>query len=155
MGAADVAVVVADASASPGRLRERLATTMDVLDGADPESTVVALNKVDRLDADELDERRDAIADLAPDPVAISATDGRGVDALRERIAGELPTERATITLPSGDEAMGLVSEWYDAATVLDVEYGDRIRVELEGRPAVVERARGRAAAVDAGNGDA
>jgi GTP-binding protein HflX len=148
--AADAVVLVTDAADPPERLRGTLSTALEVLDsaGADRGDVVVALNKVDRLTPEELDRRREAVADLAPDPVAISAIEGGGVDALEERILERLPTEYAEIAVPNGDDAMGLVSWAYDNCEVIDVEYGDEVRVELAARPSVVERARGRARAV-------
>jgi GTP-binding protein HflX len=150
VAAADAVVLVADAARPPDRLRATLATAREVIDGAgaDPDSAVVALNKVDRLDDGELAERRDAVVDLAPDPVAVSALHGEGIDRLEARVRERLPTARAELVVPNCDGAMGLVSWAYDHCEVLDVEYDERVRIELAGRPALVERARSRAAAV-------
>ncbi|PSQ17197.1 GTPase HflX [Halobacteriales archaeon QS_8_69_26] len=152
VGAADVAVLVADAADPPDRLRGKVETALSVVANAET-PVVVALNKVDLLDAEELDERRAALADLAADPVAVSAIEGTGVNDLRARVRDALPTETVEVTLPNTDEAMSLVSWAYDHGEVREVEYGDRVRLSFAGRPGVVERLRGTAADLRAGDG--
>jgi GTP-binding protein HflX len=93
---------------------EQVQTVMDVLEelGADDKPVVTALNKVDRLTGDGADEapgvdellgRLGSAADLACNPVAISARDGTGFIALLERVeaaleedAGFVPVTLAT-----------------------------------------------------------
>jgi len=149
--AADAVVLVADASDSPPELREKLAVALDVLDGqgVDESAVVTALNKVDLLDGDALAERREAVADLAPDPVPVSVRAGTNYDRLRGTIADRLPTERADLRLPNCDEAMATVSRAYDRAVVESVEYGaETMALSVRGRPAVVERLRADAQSV-------
>ena len=149
---ADCVALVADASDPPAELRRKLPTSHDLLDGCDA-GVVTVLNKIDLLDGRDagLASREEAIADLAPEPVAVSATDDVGLDALRDRVAAALPERRsATLALPNGDEAMSLVSWLYDRANVENVSYDDAVRVEFAGRPSVVERAKAKADALSA-----
>lgn len=154
--AADAVVLVVDASDPVDAFREKLDVSMDVLaeQGVDSAAVVTALNKVDTLDEDEIERRRAVASDLAPEPIPVSVLDGTNLDRLRERIRDRLPTDRATLTVPNCDEAMSLVSEAYDRTAVDDVTYrGDEVRIELDGRPSVVERLRARAAGVGDGAG--
>jgi len=128
-------------------LHEKLGVALDVLSGqgVDRESVVVALNKVDRLGPGAIEDRRDAIADLAPDPIETSVTEGAGIGALEARILGELPTARAELVVPNDDAAMSLVSWLYESLDVEDIEYGEAVRAVVSGRPEVVDRARAKA----------
>jgi GTP-binding protein HflX len=143
--AADAVVLVADASDPPPELREKVAVALDVLDGqgVDESAVVTALNKVDLLDGDAVAERREAVADLAPEPVAVSVREGTNCDRLRAAVTERLPTERADLWLPNRDEAMSVVSRAHDRAVVESIEYGpETIALSVRGRPAVVEQLR-------------
>jgi len=156
-GSAECVVVVADAGDPPDRLRAKLETTCDLL--ADAEGELVAvLNKADLLDGDALAARREVVADVAAaseaalpaDPVAVSATEGENLDALRTRVSEALADRRTVeITAPNGDEAMALVSWLYERASVDDVDYrGDEVRVAFTATPSVAATARSRAASL-------
>jgi GTP-binding protein HflX len=157
---ADCVVLVADASDPPAELRRKLETSFDLLeDAADRGSAsdqkrsgdagdgvVTVLNKADLLSEAELAEREQAIREIAPDPLPVSATEDRNLDALRDRITDALSDlRRAELALPNVDEAMSLVSWLYDRASVDDVTYGDEVRVEFAAKEAVVEQAKSRA----------
>jgi GTP-binding protein HflX len=157
---ADCVVLVADASDPPAELRRKLETSFDLLeDAADRGSAsdqkrsgdagdgvVTVLNKADLLSEEELAEREQAIREIAPDPLPVSATEDRNLDALRDRIIDALSDlRRAEFALPNVDEAMSLVSWLYDRASVDDVTYGDEVRVEFAAKEAVVEQAKSRA----------
>jgi GTP-binding protein HflX len=147
---ADCVVLVADASDSPGELRRKLETSLDLLHGAEGE-VVTVLNKADRLSKDELAERESAVAELVSDPLLVSATEGDNLEALRTRITDALPDlRRAELALPNDDDSMSLVSWLYDRASVADVAYGDdEVVVEFAGRPSVVEKAKAEAEELD------
>ncbi|WP_123533938.1 GTPase HflX [Halosimplex salinum] len=151
--AADAVVLVADASDPPARLREKVRVALDVFDGqgVDESDVVTALNKVDLLDDEASEERRAAVDGLAPDPIPVSVREGTNLDRLREAVVDRLPTERAELTVPSCDDAMGLVSRAYDCASVESVDYvAETVDLVVRGRPAVVERLRAEAEAVSA-----
>ncbi|WP_435349412.1 GTPase HflX [Haloarchaeobius sp. HRN-SO-5] len=143
---ADVVVLVVDASQPVDALEPRVETCLEQVG----DSVVVpAFNKADRLGDAELDRRREALPDLIDDPVPVSATEGTGLDELGDRVVAHLPTERVTFRLPHGDETMQFVGWCHDHAVVEEVEYTDRVRIALQGRPTVVEQARARAARLD------
>jgi GTP-binding protein HflX len=140
-------LLVVDASEPTETMREKLVTAHDTLYERNEAPIVTVLNKTDRIDADELAEKREALSALAPNPVPISAAEGDDVGTLLERVEDELPDyERERLVLPMGDETMSLVSWIHDHARVEDVSYDEQVTVTFAARPAVVERSRDRAA---------
>jgi GTP-binding protein HflX len=107
---------------------------------------VTVLNKSDRLDDATLQEKREALSALAPNPVVVSARTGENVDTLCERIHAELPDfERERLVLPMTEDTMSVVSWIHDNAHVETVEYGEQVTIEFEARPSVVARSRNKA----------
>jgi GTP-binding protein HflX len=137
--AADVTLLVVDASDDPERLREKVATSIDAI--GDTEGPVVGvLNKVDAVD--DVAPRRAALADAADHVVEVSALSGDGLDALRDRVRDALPTETETLTLPNDGDGQTMLSWLYDHASVDDVAYGDDISVTVTARASILARAR-------------
>ncbi|USZ73354.1 GTPase HflX [Natronosalvus halobius] len=146
--AADVVVLVVDASDGLQTVEERLQVSLDVLaeQGVDPDRVVTALNKIDRLEAGEREDRIALAKEAGLDPILVSVREGTNLDALRERIEVYLPTERLHLEMPAGDDAMALISRAYDRTAVQDVTYRDEtVVLECTGRPAVLEQLRGAA----------
>jgi len=146
VGAADAVVLVADVAQSADELRRKLTTATEALGDEHP-PVVTALNKADRIDRATLERRREAVADVAPDPIAISALEADGLGELERRIADELPElDRAELELPLTDGAMSLVSWLHDEAVEVDVEYSaDSVEVELASKPQTIRKATARA----------
>jgi len=149
---ADLVLLVVDASESVEEMREKLVTCHDTLYERNEAPIVTVLNKIDRVDDDELAEKRAALDALAPNPVAVSGLTGENVEELTARIEDELPDWREErLLLPLSDSAMSLVSWLYDHGNVEREEYtGEEVLVEFAARPAIVEKARSKAAEVRA-----
>ncbi len=144
---ADLVLLVVDISEPIEDIHEKLVTCHDTLYERNEAPIVTVLNKIDRIDDDELDEKRAALSALAPNPVPISARDGTNIAALLDRIDRELPEwEQERLVLPMTDETMSLVSWLHDNTNIEDVTYGDEdVLVSFEARPAVISQARSRA----------
>jgi len=143
---ADLVLLVVDVSESVEEIREKLVTCHDTLYERNEAPIVTVLNKIDTVDDEEVERKREALSALAPSPVSVSAKTGERVDELRARIHEELPDyERERLVLPMTDDTMSLVSWIHDHAMVESVDYGDQVVVEFEARPAVVERSRAKA----------
>jgi len=144
---ADLVLLVVDVSDPVEEIREKLVTVHDTLYERNEAPILTVLNKIDLVGDEELREKRDALSALAPEPVAVSAWEGTGVDALRARVDAELPErERERLVLPMTDDTMSVVSWIHDNAHVEDVDYGDdQVVVDFEARPSVVEQSRARA----------
>jgi len=149
---ADLVLLVVDASESVAEMREKLVTCHDTLARRNEAPIVTVLNKIDRVDDDELARKRDALAALAPAPVAVSGLTGERVADLRRRIDDELPDwERERLYLPMTEDTMSLVSWVHDHGEVETESYeGDGVLLEFRARPSVVERARARAGSLPA-----
>ena len=144
---ADLILLVVDVSDPVEEIREKLVTSHDTLYERNEAPIVTVLNKIDKVDAEELDEKRAALSALAPNPVAVSGQDGENVDALIDRIDAELPDwEHERLVLPMTEETMSVVSWIHDNAQVNNVNYGDDdVLVDFEARPTVVEQSRSKA----------
>ncbi|WP_148413507.1 GTPase HflX [Haloferax sp. KTX1] len=145
---ADLVLLVVDASEPVEEMREKLVTSHDTLYERNEAPIVTVFNKVDKVEPTELDEKRAALSALAPNPVAVSGLTGENVEELAARVEDELPAwERERLLLPMADDTMSLVSWLYDHAHVEAEEYeGEQVHVEFEARPAIVEKARAKAA---------
>lgn len=142
---ADLVLLVVDASDPVDEMRDKLVTCHDTLWERVEAPVVTVLNKADLLTEEEVRERVEAVEYLAPDPVVVSAAEGENLDALVSRVKDELPDwERTTLELPMSDEGMSTVSWLYDSAEVLDVEYGEEIRVDFKARDEIISKARAR-----------
>ncbi len=147
-GAADVVVLVVDATDQADTIREKIQVSLDVLAAQDvePKSVVTALNKIDRLDGAQRRRTRQSVSETATAPVPISATAGTNVDSLVDAIVRRLPTDHESFRLPQNDATMGMLSWLYDTAVVESVEYsGSTVEISVRGRPTVIERARAKA----------
>lgn len=133
LGEADVLVHVVDAS-HPG-LDEQMLAVESLLSELEigPRPTIVALNKVDRLDGDAA---LSALVDRF-EGVALSARTGVGVEALLDRIEGALRpgVERVTLLIPYRDGTA--LAHCYERGRVLarsDDADGIHLDVELPPR---------------------
>jgi GTP-binding protein HflX len=148
---ADLVLLVVDAAEPVESIREKLVTSHDTLYERNEAPIVTVFNKTDRVDDAELRHKRDALSELAPNPVTVSGLTGDNIRRLRARIEDELPdwrTER--LLLPLSDDTMSLVSWIHDNGHVASEEYdGSHVEIEFEARPAVVEQAHSRAENLD------
>ncbi|MFB6156138.1 MAG: GTPase HflX [Haloferacaceae archaeon] len=144
---ADLVLLVVDASESVESIREKLVTSHDTLYERNEAPIVTVLNKVDQVDDEALEAKKEALTALAPNPVEVSGLTGENVDALCDRIEETLPDrERERLVLPMSDDAMSLVSWVHDHGHVEEEAYeSDHVLLEFEARPSIVERARARA----------
>lgn len=147
---ADLVLLVVDAAEPIPDIRDKIVTCHDTLYERNRAPIVTVFNKTDQLTESELQERIEAISDLAPNPVAISGKEGTGVERLYERITNELPTRREEkIVMPQSNETMRTVSWIHDHADVLNVQYDeDDVTITFRAQDPIIERARDRAGAI-------
>jgi GTPase len=120
---ADLIVLVVDASAPEDRRASGMAAVDAVLDeiGAGDAPRLLALNKVDLLDADA---RRDAFL-RHPDAVLISAETGEGLEELRDRIEAAFEETLRSVELLIPYAEGGRLSELHELAGELKREERD------------------------------
>lgn len=87
----DLILFIADASAPPDEEDRLLSAALAQIE--QPRPVILALNKMDRLEGNELPNRQAEFVELAPmgEPVAISATRGDNLDLLLQAIIDKLP----------------------------------------------------------------
>ena len=136
---ADLIVHVADASVAESELHEMLAAVEEVLAevGAGDRPRLLALNKVDLLDA----ERRRELGFRFPDAVQVSGETGDGLDDLRETIEARfLRTLEPMELLVPYDEG-GSLSELHELAGDLEREdTAEGVRIKARVPAAAVQR---------------
>jgi GTP-binding protein HflX len=140
---ADVIILVVDVSEPAEAIVDKLVTCHDTMWGEISAVPVItALNKSDLITKEQLEERKQAIVHLAPNPVTISARTGEGLDDLKQKIGKYLPKwTSAEVVLPRTEEGMSMLSGLHDEAIIHHVEYGDSsIKVNLEARESVLRR---------------
>ncbi|HJJ29991.1 MAG TPA: GTPase HflX [Methanocorpusculum sp.] len=139
---ADVILLVVDMSDPVDIIRQKLEVSHDTFfERTEGAIIVTALNKVDLLSDEELQEKREAIDDLAPSSVVISAKSGKGLDELKQRICEKLPKwEHCKISIPISEESISTVSWLYDEGIVHSIEYGDSILMEIEARDEIIQK---------------
>lgn len=122
---ADIIILVVDVSEPSVDIVEKLVTCHDTMWGEiGPIPVITALNKCDRVTPEELEERKQAISHLAPNPVVISARTEEGLDELKAKIEKYLPKwVSKEVTLPRSDEGIATLSWLYQVAIVRDVSY--------------------------------
>ncbi|WP_458204646.1 GTPase HflX [Haladaptatus sp. NG-SE-30] len=144
---ADLVLLVVDVSEPIEDIHEKLVTCHDTLYERNQAPIVTVLNKIDAVSDEELAEKRNALSALAPNPVAISGQEGLNVEALKHRIDLELPDwEFERLVMPMTEDTMSVVSWVHDHAHVEDVTYvDDKVVVEFEARPSIVQQSRSKA----------
>jgi GTP-binding protein HflX len=81
------------------------------------------------------------IADLAPNPVLVSASTGQGLKDLTELIYERLePLKEFRIRLPNNSSGLSELSRLYETAEPLEVSYGEELVVRLRGKKEAVSR---------------
>jgi GTPase len=129
---ADLLVHVADASVPEGELHEMIAAVEEVLAevGAAERPRLLALNKVDLIDAD----RRRELSFRFPRAVQVSGETGEGLDALRSEIEARFLSSLENMELLVPYEEGGSLSELHELAGELereDTAEGVRVRARV------------------------
>ncbi|XGI84157.1 GTPase HflX [Halorutilales archaeon Cl-col2-1] len=139
---ADLVLLVVDVSDPVEEMREKLVTSHDTLWDRVEAPIVTVFNKADLVSDEELETKIREVEYLTPEPVVVSAKEGEGIDEILSRVKDELPDwDEAEVSLSMDDDGMSTVSWLYDNAEVLDVEYGDQIRVEFKARDEIIAKA--------------
>ncbi len=142
---ADLVLLIIDTSDPVEELRRKVITCHDTLWNRVEAPLVPVYNKSDLVDEAEVEYKLSELEYLTPDPVVISAKEGRNIEGLVRRIKDELPDwQEAKVKLEMSDEGMSTVSWLYDQAEVLDVEYLNDIIVEFKAPDKVISKAKER-----------
>jgi len=140
----DLILLVVDVSEPLATVEKKLKVCLETIDriGASGIPIITALNKIDLISGDELQQKMDMLKDMAPKPVPISALYGLNLDQLKEEITRTLQSfARASFRLPMTDEAMSFISWLFNRADVQKIEYaGNEAYVVFEAVSWFVEK---------------
>jgi GTP-binding protein HflX len=139
---ADLILLVVDLSDPDKILRKKLVACHSALwDCGSSAPIITVLNKVDRVDDEEVKSKLQLIEDLAPNPVAVSAVEGYGLEELMELARKKLPDlSEVQISLPYTQEGLSELSRLYDMAEQVHVSYEDEMVVDFQCRPEKVRK---------------
>jgi GTPase len=121
VGEAALLLHVVDASRDAERQLAAVGAVLHDI-GVVDKPTVVVLNKIDQLSEPELDKLRGRY----PEAVAVSASTGAGVDALRDRVAEELMRLEVEVTLEIPFDRGELVARVHREGEVIEESYTER-----------------------------
>jgi GTP-binding protein HflX len=140
----DLILLVVDVSEPAATVRKKLSVCLETINriGASGIPTITALNKIDLISKEELQEKMDMLRGEAPRPVPISALYGTNLDQLKEEITKTLHNyARVSFTLPMTGEAMSFLSWLFNSADVQEISYtGDTAHVVFEAVPWFAEK---------------
>lgn len=119
-------ILLLDFHESVDEIKRKLSCSLDTINeiGAGGIPIVTALNKIDLLTPDEVDERLSHVLELAPNPLLISARTGINLDELERRVAkflGDVFT--LVFSLPPTDESISFVSELHRRVHSVETVY--------------------------------
>jgi GTP-binding protein HflX len=147
MYSADLVLVVADATEDKNVMLDKISTCYDIISEKNTSRTITVFNKSDKVSESELQNKKQALEAISPNPIAISAKKDQNIDKLKNRIHRALPPfEEDRLLLPMNNESMSLVSWVHNNAYVDKCEYTtSNVIITYKGRNDVVEKIRQRA----------
>ncbi len=106
--------------------------------------TITALNKIDKLTEEEMQQKLEALKDKVKNPILISAKCQTNLDELRKQILRILENfQRAQFSVPLTGKAMPFIS-WVHQKTHIEKETftNETVEVVFESAPALIEQVR-------------
>ncbi|MEJ2281150.1 MAG: GTPase HflX [Candidatus Bathyarchaeota archaeon] len=144
---ADVIILVVDISESEENIKRKLSCSLDTIQqiGATGIPLVMAFNKIDLLEKDEIQKKIDLLKDLAPNPIPISTIEEINITSLKQEITKYLVDYvHASFSVKINDETMSLVSNLFDRSHVQTVNYdGEIVKVVFKSIPWFADRVKG------------
>lgn len=152
----DLILLVADLTDPLDEIRSKLVSGNDFLRSRSDVRTLTVFTKMDRVSNQERSHKIQALDEIAPNSVCVSAETGTGISELKTRIHRTLPPlEEKTIYIPLTDSSMSFVSWLHDTAHIIDKEYdGTGVSVQFEAPPDIVDKAIGKLAKYEVENVD-
>lgn len=144
----DLILLVVDVSEPHMEIERKLSCCFDTIQkiGASGIPIVTALNKVDLLSEDEVQHKIEALNEITPNSVPVSALYKTNMDSLKQEIIGHLKEYvKASFSLPITNESMSFLSWLFSRAHVHDLKYeGGNMNVIFEAAPLFADKVRGR-----------
>jgi GTP-binding protein HflX len=105
---------------------------------------ITALNKIDRLNPEEIQQKLEALKDKIQNPILLSAKKHTNLDVLKSQIVRMLENYvQGSFSLPLTGEVMPFISWVHGKAEVKKEEFlGDHVEVSFEANPQIAEQIR-------------
>jgi GTP-binding protein HflX len=126
----DLIILVIDFSEAEQEIERKLSCSLDTLQqiGATGIPVVTAINKIDLIKESELNYKLESLKEIAPHPVPVSSLYQTNIPTLKQEITRHLESfVEAYFSVKINDESMSLVSQLFDHAHVLKVEYDGKV----------------------------
>jgi GTP-binding protein HflX len=142
----DVILLVIDLSEPLEDTERKLTVSLDTIQtiGATGVPIVTALNKIDLLKENEVQEKTESLKGLAPNPVPVSALNGTNMPSLEKQLTQQLKQYvRASFSIPSKSEHRVFLNWLFSRADVQSLRYeADEVHVVFESVPWFAEKVR-------------
>ena len=144
----DLILLVVDVSEPFSNVEKKLSICLETIDRIEASGIpiITALNKIDLLSQNEIEQKMEKLKDKAPRPIPISALYKLNIDQLKEEITKSLKNYViVSFTLPLTQETMPFISWLYNRAEVHAVNYMENtVHVNFEAIPWFAERVKSR-----------
>ena len=122
----DLILLVVDLSEPLEEIERKLSCCLDTIYkiGASSIPIVTALNKMDLLSKEEIHRKVEALKDLAPNPVVVSALYGINLEGLKHEIRRQLKDYvKVSFSIPISEETMSFISWLHNRTNVYAIKY--------------------------------
>jgi len=144
----DLILLVVDMSEAEEDIERKLNVCLDTIQtiGATGVPVVTALNKIDLLQEQELQQKLSNLKGLAPDPIPVSALHKTNMTVLQQEMTRYLKDYvKASFLIPLKSQHASFISWLFSRADVLSIKYeGDGVHVVFEAVPWFADRVRER-----------
>jgi GTP-binding protein HflX len=144
----DLILLVLDISEPKDEVERKLTCCLDTLKeiGANQIPIVTALNKIDLVTNDLLQEKFETVKKLAPNPVPISALYSLNLELLEQELLKNLKNyTRASVVVPLNEESIKFISWLHERTDILKIEYkNEYAEIVFEAVPWFAEKACGK-----------
>lgn len=149
----DALGLLVDVNESQFHIRRKVETSLRVLGeiGAATIPIVIALNKIDKMDVEDVAERVKMLKEFGYSVIPISALQDMNLEALKEKLLEFLPKPQAIkISVPNTDEGQRFISWIYSNAQVDHSSYQDaQVRLDAQIRPTLTPLIRSKVRALN------
>jgi len=149
----DALVLLVDANELQFHIRRKMETSLRVLGeiGAATIPLVVALNKIDKLDKEDVDKKIEMLREFGYPVIPISALQGTNLDALKEKLLEFLPRPQAIkISVPNTDEGQRFISWIYSNAQIDHSSYqNSQVKLDAQVLPTLTPIIRSKVRALN------
>ncbi len=144
----DLILLVVDVSEPHREIERKVSCCLDTIQaiGASGIPIATVLNKIDLLSDSEMQREADALSEIAPNPVPVSALHKMNLDSLKRKITAHVKEYiRASFSLQTTSESLSFLSWLFSHADVRDLKYkGENMNVVFESVPWFADKVRGR-----------